>query len=507
MEIISLLMVAGCCLSSSGPSFPEETLMPEGASFSKGCLRLTDFDLAAVNGNRDAYIDKENPQFHLYDYLDELFPGINGSPNLAYYTEDSRFVPGFVENVYPYSASYDEYLPHAASENVLYEARQQLIEEGNLGEGKSLGCGPIALFTLLDYFAREGGCPWIYEWQQDDLIFENQVELMKLIWNCSQVFVGPGDTGTGMLPVWFGNALSLMMEKKGLDGLWTMKNLDYIDSVYPDREAFFMSVIDAGYPFVINCGPSSRFYGNHYITVTGYEEWNVRTMHDVKKKVMFRVNENWMLSEPCYYDMDWLGQYAFDDVWVLLPDGEVSAMEEVSISAEDMPFGTGYPGLDTTDYVPVETSGGTFEIETRRLRTQNYENECIVLSPRRENFGSAWIEFRSPVRLARAELDVSFWRSWDKENIDGNNYELKFSWRSGTNMSFVVVKDYTSKLDRIPQDRTKPCTIPFALGHYGLRIDVSSLAVGDSNKGRFVINELRIWINPSEVELHLQGAL
>ena len=84
---------------------------------------------------------------------------------------------------------------------------------------------------------------------------------------------------------------------------------------------------------------------------------------------------------------------------------------------------------------------------------------------------------------------------------------LEFSWRSGTNMPFVVVKDYASKLDRIPQDRTKPCTIPFALVYYGLRIDVSSLGVGDSNKGRFVINELRIWVNPSEVELHLQGTL
>ena len=74
-------------------------------------------------------------------------------------------------------------------------------------------------------------------------------------------------------------------------------------------------------------------------------------------------------------------------------------------------------------------------------------------------------------------------------------------------MPFVVVKDYTSKLDRIPQDRTKPCVIPFSLGHYGLRIDVSTLGLGDSNKGRFVINELRAWVNPSDVELHLQGGL
>ena len=241
--------------------------------------------------------------------------------------------------------------------------------------------------------------------------------------------------------------------------------------------------------------------------MTGYEEWNVRTMHDVKKKIMFRVNENWMLAEPCYYDMDWLGQHAFDDVWVLLPDGEVSAMEEVSISAEDMPFGTGYPGVDTTDYVPVETSGGTFEIETRRLRVQNYEDECIVLSPRRENFGNAWIEFRSPVPLYRAELDVSFWRSWEKEYIEENAYNLEFGTRSAPASPFMVDKDYMGKIDRISQDRTKPCTIPFGVPNYGLRVETGCLGIGDSNKGRFVINELRVWVDPLDVERHLQGTL
>ena len=284
--------------------------------------------------------------------------------------------------------------------------------QAELEEGENLGCGPIALFTLLDYYAREGGCPWIYEWQQEELVFESQVELMKQIWDCSWVLVGSSDVGTGMLPLWFSDALSRMMNMKEMDGLWTMKNLSFIDGTYPDREAFFKSVIDAGYPFVINCGPSSRFYEMHYITVTGYEEWNVRTMHDVKKKIMFRVNENWMRTEPCYYDMDWLGQDLLDDVWVLLPDGDVSIFDKITISAEDMPFGTGYPGVETPDYVSAETSAGAFEIETRRLRVQNYEDECIVFSPRRENFGNAWIEFRSPVPLYRAELDVSFWRSW-----------------------------------------------------------------------------------------------
>ena len=102
------------------------------------------------------------------------------------------------------------------------------------------------------------------------------VELMKQVWDCSWVVVGSSDVGTGMLPLWFSDAISRMMNIKEMGGLWTMKNLSYIDGAYPDREAFLMSVIDAGFPFLINCGPSSRFYGMHYITVTGYEQWTVR---------------------------------------------------------------------------------------------------------------------------------------------------------------------------------------------------------------------------------------
>ena len=500
-------MVAGCCLSSSGPSFPEEVAMPEGASFSKECMRLTNFDLNAANGNRDKYMNGTRPQYHLFDYLDELFPGINGAPNLAYYVSSSNSVPGFVENVYPRDIYYNEPLPHAATKNPLTEAYSQLIEEGELEEGENLGCGPIALFTLLDYYAREGGCPWIYEWQQEELVFESQVELMKQVWDCSWVVVGSSDVGTGMLPLWFSDAISRMMNMKEMGGLWTMKRLSYIDGAYPDREAFFKSVIDAGYPFVINCGPSSRFYGMHYITVTGYEQWTVRTMHDTKQKLMFRVNENWMRTEPCYYDMDWLGQDLLDDVWVLLPDGDVSILDKIAISAEDMPFGTGYPGVETPDYVSVGTSAGAFEIETRRLRAQNYEDECIVLSPRRENFGNAWIEFRSPVPLYRAELDVSFWRSWEKEYIEENAYNLEFGTRSAPASPFMVDKDYMGKIDRISQERAKPCIIPFGVPNYGLRIETGCLGIGDSNKGRFVINELRVWVDPLDVERHLQGTL
>ena len=509
MDILSLAMVLGCCLSSGASPFSsQERNPPEGLSYSENCWRLTNFDLNKAEGNRDKYIHVEyTPQYHLFDYLDELFPGLNGAPNLSYTPMNSNSVPGFVENLYPYTLYPGSALPHAADKNPLYEAQRRLLEEGKINDGQSLGCGPIAMFSLLDYLAREGGCPWIYDWQQDGLVFENQVELMKDIWNCSVVIQEPGGSETGMLPVWFGNALSLLMEKKGMDGLWTMKALAYIESVTPDMEEYFMSVIDAGYPFIINCGPTARFYRNHYITVTGYEEWNVRTMHDIKKKVMFRVNENWMMEDPCYYDIDWLGQHAFDDVWVLLPDGEVSGLEEVTVDAGDMPFGTGYPGLATHDAVPVDTSGGTFQMQTIRLRTQNYEDECIVLSPRRENFGSAWIEFCLPVPFYRAELDVSFWRSWEKEGIDEDNYNLSISWRIAPGMPLAEWRDYSEELDRIPQDRTKPCTIPVAFQLHALRIDVSCLGAGDSNKGRFVINGLKFWIRPSDVERCLNGRL
>ena len=50
-----------------------------------------------------------------------------------------------------------------------------------------------------------------------------------------------------------------------------------------------------------------------------------------------------------------------------------------------------------------------------------------------------------------------------------------------------------SSSDRVSQDRGSPYTFVTNRGSFGFRLECSDLLLGDSNKGRVAISEIRVW--------------
>lgn len=481
LNLVSAVLGALSLLGWSNCTALEREL-PEGASSLPGGM-LMNFPLTEGIA-RDSY----SGIVHLYDYLDELYPP-QGPSNLSYTVTERKVVPGSLED------------PNEWNSDYYADARDDLASAGEKVWEHAFGCGPIAIFTMLDYLAGYE-CPYIYKWQDASMIRASRTELIKEIHRNSVLNVG---TTTSMMYLFATETLSYFLGTYELAGPYKL-----IANGFPvdDSQATvdrFKSIIDEGYPFMVLSVSGQRFYEYHYITCYGYEEISAKRLHDTKTKTLFLTNPNFGYSResrygPCYYDVGWLND-GFNAFWAIVPDAEWwDGMKEISITAEDMPFGTGYPSEEPEgETLELDVDGLALQGDIYRLRTQNYENECIVLSPRREEAGTAYFAIDFPARVRRMEVDMAFWRDFSKESISTLTYRLRLERSYGAPTPLGDWKEFDGELSSLGTDREDPWTFATTGLASGFRLTAEDLPIGDSNKGRVVIDEIRLWFKEADI--------
>lgn len=143
----------------------------------------------------------------------------------------------------------------------------------------------------------------------------------------------------------------------------------------------------------------------------------------------------------------------------------------------------------------IETNENT-TISTRRLRTGFIQNQYIVLSPRRENAGYAFLEFYFSTPILAVDLDICLWS--DNELLSGN----------GCGASVVEKPDYQTFIYHynlltdfgLSTNRNNPNRIRFDFPEQadGIAFRAQAPAVGDRNKGRLCIGNMHIiFANPN----------
>ena len=468
-ELLLLMTCLSCAGPTSSPNMQEIDVI-SGSS--------------AESVNKVAWIPDRNATdsdtIHLYDYLDELFPP-QGPGNLSYtVTEEVVLGDGIVD-------------PNEFNTECYQIARSDLEESGELAEGHAFGCGPIGMFTLLNYLA-ETTDRYVYRWQDPSLQAESQAEMIKDIHRSTFKLSGTS-TSTSFLSVT--RALRGLMQDYGLGAKYELLTSSMFSLGSSEETAeYFKDIIDSGNPFMILHPVGNKYYPDHYVTCYGYQEIAVKRLWDTKTKTMFLVNLNWGKTSPdyvTYYDIDWLDDGLFNTYWAISPLDIESRYRVHELTAADMPFGTGYPSEETQCSVPLPDSVYGEPATITRLRTQNYEDECIVLSPRRENAGEAFFELKLPFSSPRIEIDLSFWRSLGDEYISSLTYSLDLSVVDtiyGTHVGWI---DFSQDLDRMSQDRAAPFMFVTNRDSFGFRLERSDLPLGDSNKGRVAISEIRVW--------------
>lgn len=133
-------------------------------------------------------------------------------------------------------------------------------------------------------------------------------------------------------------------------------------------------------------------------------------------------------------------------------------------------------------YTEVTQNGLT--ILTERLRCGFIENTYVVLSPRRENAGRAYLMLNFDKKVYSFMLRVCLWSGF--ENIDGTtNIAIKDDegfWHHLSQIDLNKVKTKTNGLTQIIEQTPQ--------GIFGLKIESTSSAIGTRNMGRFCIADM-----------------
>lgn len=133
-------------------------------------------------------------------------------------------------------------------------------------------------------------------------------------------------------------------------------------------------------------------------------------------------------------------------------------------------------------------------INTKRLRTGFIENEYIVLSPRRQDAGKAYLEFSLNKKIGAISLDLAFWSNNEGLSKHNGTCYLQYKNESGEWVNHVdLLNDYN-----LPTDRNKPMTITayFEKPVQDVRIVSTSIyPTGTRNKGRICLGKTKFYIS------------
>jgi len=160
---------------------------------------------------------------------------------------------------------------------------------------------------------------------------------------------------------------------------------------------------------------------------------------------------------------------------------------EAFVTPEDYGFEQQYFFYSKDKIVPTENSW----FDTHRLRTGYIEQEFIVLSPRRSGAGTAFLEYHFPEPIIEIDIELALWSSSEYLNIIDSEAKLKYKDSTGNWIEVLdLLRDVTLSTNRQFADNFR---LVFPDGIFAFGIFATSSPIGDRNKGRICIGDLRVF--------------
>lgn len=176
------------------------------------------------------------------------------------------------------------------------------------------------------------------------------------------------------------------------------------------------------------------------------------------------------------------------------------------IKPNEYGFVDAYPSDDwTKDTFVSHTASHNFAFETRRYRTGYIHDEYIVMSPIRNGYKEAYIEYRFSYAVTRIDVELAHWRPTSHEWLTSSTGEasIQYYWEN----QWVDKLDLLSSSTALPTNRNshKFYKILFDNPVYRVRFHAETFSsnTNDSNRGRICIGNMAFY--PSEYNLPLSG--
>lgn len=130
--------------------------------------------------------------------------------------------------------------------------------------------------------------------------------------------------------------------------------------------------------------------------------------------------------------------------------------------------------------------------ETTRLRCGYIEEEYIVLSPRRDNAGIAYLVYSFENNVQQISVDLTMWSVNENFNESDSSALIQYKDKNG---NWITILDLLNDVI-LSKDRTNPNNyiIIFPKDINEFRFYCQSVATGDRNKGRVCIGNMEIYL-------------
>lgn len=160
------------------------------------------------------------------------------------------------------------------------------------------------------------------------------------------------------------------------------------------------------------------------------------------------------------------------------------------------PSDYGYPCSYCSSRTTSSLNIGENKIVTNRLRCGYIENEYVNLSPRKEGFDTAYIEYNFTNPVKKIEINLSYWSN-DERYGASNIAQVTFDYKNLTSDKWKNKYDFLEASD-LPTNRNKLklYTFEFEKGTKNVRLYTHfSYMSGkiDRNKGRISIGDMNVY--------------
>jgi hypothetical protein len=368
------------------------------------------------------------------------------------------------------------------------DIEEAIVAAGVEGKTSYGGCGPIAAMGIMDYFARYLGYNEIIDDPTDS---DSRVILAAEILSHTYFSIFGGVDNTLVLPWDYSNCFNTVISNHGLSNIihasdqWTLfggEQTNYWNQIVAN--------IDEGLPVTmftgLACGDGD--FSQHYTNIYGYETRVGIPINGGERltKNFIKARLNWGKEFEYYCDADILNCGQLGIITYDVNYSNSYSFFDYDFAEEFVNDAGGGQYFFYTVDEPVSLSNGK-TLQTSRLRTSYIENEYLVLSPNREDAGTAYLDITFPNNVSKLSFTASMW-----SGLEGAiNEDFKLQYYDGGWKDHINIDPYD-----LPTTKEYPndFQVLFPKGTNRIRFYATySNPSGDRNKGRicldnFVVN-------------------
>lgn len=351
------------------------------------------------------------------------------------------------------------------------------IAKNNLGVNVTAGCGPLSLYSTLEYFAS-------YFWL-DNLLFNQNgnssylnlatkiIDSTKTYSIVDQVLTSPKDM------VYAFNQIMTDSDYNNILETTIHKNLQ--DDVTNTIDLFKDS-INKGIPVIWWCHLDDDVQYNHYMVVYAYENWSGYDANgDAMTYPVFKIRYNLQDTAEDYYIFPEMLTYVSGAIIFDYHKTMYRFADNAITSIQYYPFSpVSYSLLSSGDIID-----GSY-LRTGYIGAPDGVQH-LVLSPRRANAGQAYITLHFPKKVRHLYTYLSLWSAKEYLDFAKDSFYIEIKDSNG-----AWIKNDTLPLHLLTTNKNSPNYYHFTFlkETQDVRIVANSQAIGSDNKGRIVLHNL-----------------